>query len=226
MPVGHACRTSEEWVDNHQPGALAPCFFDEGPQVNVIAMDIRGPRNDVSGMPEMFRVRAQLCPVDRNEGIAACRRTDRAVELRGAQPVKEPAIHGPIAEHPHRPRVGIGQDGLRTVLLGNPPQPLGDQVQGLVPADAFEGVRLVAGGRSPFGCSGSATHGVEQPRGRIHTIQILGDLAAEKTARHRMIRITLHPCSHARFIDRHQNGAGVRTVVRTDNAGSSRSRHT
>src|ERR1700729_2175972 len=98
MPVGHACRTSAEWVDNHQPGALAPCFFDEGPQVNVIAVDIRGPRDDVPGMAEVFRIRAQLRPVDRYKGTPACRRTERAIELRGAEPVKEPAIHGPIAE--------------------------------------------------------------------------------------------------------------------------------
>src|ERR1700734_1881684 len=112
MPVRYTRGTSEEWVDNHQPGALAPCFFDEGPQMNVIAVDIRGPRDDVPGMAEVFRIRSQLRPVDGYEGIAACRRTDRAVELRGAEPVKEPAIHGPIAEDPHRPRVGIGQDGL------------------------------------------------------------------------------------------------------------------
>ena len=104
-------------------------------------------------------------------------------------------------------------------------QPFRDYVQGLVPADAFEGVSLAAVGCSPFGRSSSAAHRVEQPRGRIDTIQILGDLAAEKAAGHGMIRITLHPCGHSRFIDRHQNGAGVRTVVRTNGVGSSRSRH-
>ena len=193
VPVGHAGGAGEVGVDDHQPGALAARFFDEGPQVNVIAVDIRGPGDDVPGMAEVFRVCAQLFPIDRYQGIAACSGADGAIELRGAEPMKEAAIHGAIAEHTHGPRVGIGQDGLRTVLLGDQPQPFRDQVQCLVPADAFEGISLAAGGHSPFGCSGSAAHGVEQPRGRIDAIQILGDLAAEKAAGHRMRRITLHP---------------------------------
>ena len=154
MPVSGAGGAGAVWVDDHQPRAVAPCFFDEGPQVNVIAVDIRGPRDDVPGMAEMFRVGAQLFPVDRYQGIAARGRADRAIEPRGAEPVKEAAIHGPIAEHTHRSRVGVGQDGLRTVLLGDVPQPFRDQVQCLIPADGFEDIGLVAGGHSPFGCSG------------------------------------------------------------------------
>ena len=180
-------------VDDHQPGAVAARFFDKGPQVNVIAVDIRGPGDDVPGMAEVFRVGAQLFPVDRYQGIAARGRADGAIEPRGAEPVKEAAIHGAIAEHADGPGVGVGQDGLRTVLLGNDSQPFRDQVQGLVPADAFEDVSLAAVGHSPFRRSSSAAHGIEQPRGRIDTIQILGDLAAEKAARDRMLRVTLHP---------------------------------
>ena len=193
--------------------------------MDIIAVDIRGPRDDVTGMAEVFRVCAQLCPVDRDDGVGACSRADRAIELRGAEPVKEAAIHGAIAEHPHRSRVGVGQDGLRTVLLGNESQPFRDQVQGLVPADAFEDVSLAAVGHFPFGCSGPAAHGVEQPRGRIDPIQIFGDLAAEKAASDRMLRIALHPRGHSRFIDRHQNGARIRAIVRANGMGSSRSRH-
>jgi hypothetical protein len=97
-------------------GAVAACFFDEGPQVNVVAVDIRGPGDDVPGMAEVLRVGAELFSVDRHQGIAACGRADGAIEPRGAEPVKEAAIHGAIAEHTNGPGVGVGQDGLRTVF--------------------------------------------------------------------------------------------------------------
>jgi len=127
-------------------------------------------------------VSVPVFPIDRYQGIAACGRADRAIEPRGAEPVKEAAIHGSVAEQTDRAGVGIRQDGLRPILLANEPQPFRYEVEGLVPADALEDVSLAAVWHSPFRRPLSAAHGVEQPRGRIDAIQILGDLAAEKAA--------------------------------------------
>ena len=80
MPVGDLGSAGSVWIDHHESCAIAACFLDEGPQVNVIAMDIRGPGNDVPGMAEVFRVGAQLLPIDRHQGIAAGGCADGAIE--------------------------------------------------------------------------------------------------------------------------------------------------
>ena len=146
MPVGDLGSAGSVWIDHHEFGAIAACFLDEGPQVNVIAMDIRGPGNDVTGMAEVFRVRAELLSIDRHQGIAAGSCADGAIEPRGAQPMKEPAIHGPIAQHTHVPGIGVGQDGLRTMLLCDRAQAFRDQLECLVPPNRFEDLRLAAVG--------------------------------------------------------------------------------
>jgi hypothetical protein len=81
VPVSGLGSAGSIWVDNHQSRAIAACFLDEGPKVNVIAMDIRSPGNDVTGMAEVFRVGAEFFPIDRHQGIAAGSCADGAIEL-------------------------------------------------------------------------------------------------------------------------------------------------
>src|SRR4051794_24406941 len=59
VPVGDLGSAGSVGIDDHEFGAIATRFLDEGPQVNVIAMDIRSPGNDVLRMAEVFRVRAE-----------------------------------------------------------------------------------------------------------------------------------------------------------------------
>src|ERR1700734_3095861 len=89
VPVRHSGSACAVGVDHYQLRTVAPCFLDEGPEVNVVAVDIRTPRDDVPRMVEVFRGGAQLFPVDRFQSIAAGSGTDGAIELRGAEPVKE-----------------------------------------------------------------------------------------------------------------------------------------
>src|SRR6202035_468965 len=107
MPVGDLGSAGSVWIDDHESCALAACFLDEGPKVNVIAVNIRSPGNDVLRMAEVFWVCAQLFPIDRHQGIAAGSCADGAIEPRCAQPVKEPAIHGAVTKHTHVPGIGV-----------------------------------------------------------------------------------------------------------------------
>ena len=51
-------------VDHDQPRALPAGFLDKGPQVNVVAVDVRAPGHDEPGLGEVLRRRAQLDAVD------------------------------------------------------------------------------------------------------------------------------------------------------------------
>src|SRR5271156_801557 len=95
-------------------------------------------------------------------------------------------------------------------------QPFRDQVECLVPSDALEDIRLAAVSHFPFWRSSATAHRVEQARGRVDTVQILGDLAAKKAAGNRMGWVALDPGGAARLVNGYQNGARVRTVMRTD----------
>ena len=139
--------------------------------------------------------------------------------------MKEAAIHGAIAKHAHVSRIGIGQDGLRTMLLCDRAQTFRDQVECLVPADGFEDLCLAAGGHFPFRRAGPAPHRMQKPRRRINPVQILGHLGTQKAARHRMRRVALDPRSLTGLVDGYQNGARVRAIVRTNGLDSSRWGH-
>ena len=57
-------------------------------------------------------------------------------------------------------------------------------------------------------------HGIQHPIRRINPIQILRDLGAEKSPRHRMLRIALN-FSGAPIFYRDQHPASIGTIVRT-----------
>ena len=57
-------------------------------------------------------------------------------------------------------------------------------------------------------------HRIQHAVRRVHAIQILRDLRAQKPARHRMRRITLN-LGRAAVVDRDQDTASVRTIMRT-----------
>ena len=48
IPVGAPRGAGPVGIDYYQFGALATGFFDEWPQMDVIAMNIRGPGDDVA----------------------------------------------------------------------------------------------------------------------------------------------------------------------------------
>ncbi len=68
--------------------------------------------------------------------------------------------------------------------------------------------------RVPWPLRPHSPHGIQNPVGRIHPIQILRHLGAQETTRYRMRRITLD-FGRASVLHRNQNSAGIRAIVRT-----------
>ena len=66
--------------------------------------------------------------------------------------------------------------------------------------------------RGPF--RANPPHGIQHPVRRIHPIQIFRHLRAQKSPRHRMLRITLN-LRRPPILHRDQHSASVRAVVRT-----------
>ena len=93
---------------------------------------------------ELLGIGAELAAVDGEEGVATGGGADGAVELRGAEPVEEAAVHGAVAEHADGAGIGVGQDGFGAVLLCDGGEPLGDGVERLIPGDALKAFRLAA----------------------------------------------------------------------------------
>ncbi len=99
VPVGERGGTGAIGIDDDEARARAAGLLDHGPQVHVVAVDVRAPGEDEFGEAEILGGRAQLLSVDQVPGLAAGFRTDGAVKAAGAQAVKEAAVHGPVAEH-------------------------------------------------------------------------------------------------------------------------------
>ena len=57
------------------------------------------------------------------------------------------------------------------------------------------------------------SHGIQHAIRRVHPVQILRHLGAQKSARHRMRRITLNPRG-APVLDRNQHTTRIRTIMR------------
>ena len=228
MLVGQRGRACAVGVDDDEPRALAPGLLDERPKMHVVAVDVRAPRENQPGVGEVLGAGAELHAVDALQRNAARLRADGAGELRRSQPMEEAAVHRPKTELPDRPRVRIRQDALRAELFCDQLQLLGNDAQRLIPRDALERVRLAAlhaaVTRRPLRRAGLAAHGIEQAVRRVDALQILRDLAAEKSTRDRMRRVARDldralgdPALGAgqRF-DRDQHAAGVGAVMRAD----------
>ena len=115
-------------VDDDELAAAAAGLFDEGPQVNVIAVHIAGPDDDQAGEREVLGRSAEASAVNALERGAAGGRADGAVELRGAEPVKEAAVHGAEAELTDGAGVAVGEDALGAELGGDLLEARGDLV--------------------------------------------------------------------------------------------------
>ncbi len=93
MPIGERGGAGAVWIDDDEASAVAVRLLDHGPQVDVVAVDVRGPGEDEFGEAEVFGRCAQFFPVYRIPCLAACFRADCPVEAAGAEAVKEAAVH-------------------------------------------------------------------------------------------------------------------------------------
>src|SRR6185312_10225013 len=116
VPVGALGGARPVGIDDYQFGAILTGFFNEGPQMHVVAVDIRTPGNDVFRARKQFRIGADLAAENRYQRLPSGGRADGAIQLRGAQAVEEAPVHRTVAEYGGCSRIGIRQDGLRPKL--------------------------------------------------------------------------------------------------------------
>ena len=144
MPVGQRGSARAVGVDDDQPCPAAPRLFHKGPEVDVVAVNVRAPGQDQLGQAEVLGGCAQLLAVDQVPGHAACLGTDGPIQLACAQAMKEAPVHGAEAQHADGARVAVGQDRLGAVAVGSYLKFCGNRIQRLVPAGALKGFVLAA----------------------------------------------------------------------------------
>ena len=159
VPVGEGGGAGAVGVDDDEARAVAAGLLDHGPEMDVVAVDVGAPGEDELGEAEVFSGRAELFAVDQVPGDAAGFRADGAVQLAGAQAMKEAAVHGAVAEDADGAGVAVGQDGLGAVAVADLLEARGDGVEGFVPGDALKGFVLAARGRGPFCAPGLRRRG-------------------------------------------------------------------
>ena len=216
VPVGEFRGAGLIGIDDDEACAGAACFFDLRPEMNAVAVNVRAPGDDQARAMKLLGIGAELAAVDREDGVAAGGGADGAIELRGAEPVEEAAIHGAVAEHADGAGVGVGQDGFGAVLFGDRGETLGDGVEGFVPGDALEALGFASGGQRALGDAGAAAHGIEQPIGRVDAIEIAATLPQRNPRVTGWSGVAGDLLRASAGVDAHQNGAGVRAVMRAD----------
>jgi hypothetical protein len=147
VPVGKRGGAGAVGVDDDEACAIAAGLLDHGPQMDVVAVDVRAPGEDELGKAEVFGGSAELFSVDGVPGHAAGLRTDGAVQAAGAQAVKEAAVHGAVTEYADGARIAVGQDGLGAVFVADLLEARCDFGRGLRPRRCAQ--RPHARGRAP-----------------------------------------------------------------------------
>jgi antitoxin (DNA-binding transcriptional repressor) of toxin-antitoxin stability system len=216
VPIRGAGGARGVGIEDHELGAVAAGFFDERPEVDVVAVDVGGPGDDELRVREGFRVGAEFAAVDGDKSLATGFRTDGAVELRRAETVEEAAIHGAVVEDADGAGVGVGQDGFGAVVAGDGRKAGGDGVEGFIPGDALEGFGFAAVGQRGLGNTGAAAHRIEEPVGRVDAVEVLRYFAAEKASGDGMRGVAAETGGAAGFVDGDEDPAGVGAVMRAD----------
>ena len=118
---------------------LARPMHDQRPQVHVGDGGVRAPVDDVTRMQRRIGIDDRASAERDVATRGARRRTDGAIEQRGAQAMEEPPIKAGAVQLPHRAGVAVRQDRLRAVLgLGDRVEFRGDAVNRFIPSDADE----------------------------------------------------------------------------------------
>ena len=201
-------------INHNQPAAIPPCLLNKRPQVHIVPVDIRAPRQHQLCQPKILRRRPQLLAVDQLPRLTAGLTANRPLQLARAQPVKEPPVHRPEPQHANRPRVAVRKNRLRPKLVADLLEPRSNRIQRLVPAHPLKGLVLAPLHQRPLGHTGLSLQRIQNPLRRIHPVQVLGHLPAKKPLRHRMLRIARYLYRAPIRIHGHQHPARVRTIVR------------
>src|SRR5258708_681132 len=101
--------------------------------MNVVAVNIRAPGDDVARMRKLFRLGTELDTEYRFQACLAGGGADAALQLRSPQAVEETAVHGSAVKRAERTSVRVGQDGFGAICGNDPAQAMRNFVESLVP---------------------------------------------------------------------------------------------
>ena len=196
--------SSADRVDRDNRRAVLSRLSNKRPQVRVGGQRVRSPEEHQVTLRNRLAVRSGVGPDRHLHAHASSSRTDRAIELRRAQQVKEATVHRVALDETHGAGIGVRKNGLRPIGRSrNGSQPFGDGLESLVPSRGFELP-------TPFFTDSSERR--EQTVTMIRAFQIPIHLRAEKSLGERMIRIALNSsCPSA--LHRNQGGARIWAVM-------------
>src|SRR5260370_4024858 len=183
--------------------------------MNVVAVNIRAPGDDVGGRRKLLGIGAKADANYRFQAFLAGSGADAALQLRRAQAVEETAIHGSAIERAERAAVRVGQDGFGAVFRNDLAQSMRNFVESLVPGDALKSSRWSDGRPRPsfqleasIMCGAGAlarvrtirarslrlhpSHGIQHAIWRVHAFQILRAFGPKESAGNGMLRIALN----------------------------------
>src|SRR5262249_44380428 len=118
--------------------AIAARFFNERPQVDVVAVDVCSPGDDVLGMPELLGLGAQLHAIDRLDPFTSGFGANVPRQLRSAQAMKEPPVHARAVQFTQCSAIRVREDTFAAEFGGNGLQSGSDFVEGFIPRNAFK----------------------------------------------------------------------------------------
>ncbi len=207
VPVGNPRGAGAVGINDHQLGAVAARLFDKRPQVNVVAVDVGAPGNDVLGVAKLLGLGADFSAVNGDDGVSTGGGANRPQQLRGSQSVEEAHVHRAAVEDAKIASVGVRQHRLGAELGADVFQPRRNLRESVVPGNALEGRRAASSLRS------YPAHGVKHAVRRVNTVKVLRNLGTQEALRNGMCGIALDAGS-ASILHRYEGPAGVGTIVR------------
>ena len=192
-------------VDAVDLGASLASHLDVVAEVDVGREHADAPEDDHIAMLGFLRGGRQRRAHDVAIATALGRRADGAVEARGAERVEE-GVAGAVANRAHRAGVGVRQDGLGAVFLGDAVPAPSDLFDGLIPAD---------GAKAPLALLADAPQRRHDALWRVDRALIVGHLRAERAAREGVFGVARDTDGLA-VLDGDEQPAAVGAVVGTD----------
>src|SRR5258708_40026558 len=109
MPVRARRGASAVRINYDQLRAVPSRFLNEWPQMDVVAVNVRGPGDDVFGVTELLRLGSHVRAVHRPDSCPSSFRANVARQLRRSQPMEKPPIHRTVIEFAQRSAIGVRQ---------------------------------------------------------------------------------------------------------------------
>ena len=201
--VGHPRGAAAERVDHHDARPRPAGVEQLAPQVRSGGHRVPAPDDHVARVGPLLGIDLRREAVSHRGPHQTGGGADGPFEIGGPERVHHPRAHAVALDEALRSRVRVGQDRLATVLGRRLAQPLGHEVEGLVPAHAAKAALALR----PF-----AHQRMQDSLVGVDPVEVVGHLPAQEAHGDRMVGIAGDPGCPA-VLHRHVHGAGVGTVV-------------